>query len=273
MVLRIAACLFLPAVFAKADTLIVPMDPWPPWKFVDTQTWQVENEGIDIQLIEVLISSYNQKFGKNITIDYRGYPWKRCLEMMRSGKADFISGVFKRPERENYMIFINPPYKTASVKAFYIRKDSKIAIRKYEDLYQLRIGVQAGVRYFERFDADPNIQKEEAGNDLSNFRKLTLGRIDAVISTETQADYLIATQGLKEKIKKTTYKYSASLPVYFAVSKKSAYAKQVPQFSEIVKELVEDNVFETIVENYFNALHKEAHITTSRLQHRCSQCR
>jgi polar amino acid transport system substrate-binding protein len=183
--------------------------------------------------------------------------------MMRSGKADLISGVLKRPEREEYMIFIEPPYKTESIKAFYIRKDKKISIQKYEDLYRLKIGVQAGVKYFERFDADPNIQKEEAGNDLSNFRKLAIGRIDAVISTETQADYLITTQGFKEKFKKAKYKYSASLPVYFAISKKSAYAKQALQFSEIVKKLVEEKVFETIVENYFNALHKEAHIVTA----------
>jgi polar amino acid transport system substrate-binding protein len=253
--------LFLAKALANTETLIVPVDPWPPWKFVNTETWQVEKDGVDVQFITTLISTYNKSFGENITIDYRGYPWKRCLEMMRSGKADLISGVFKRPEREAYMVFIEPPYKTQSVKAFYIRKDDKISIRKYEDLYQLKIGAQAGVKYFERFDDDPNIQKQEAGNDLSNFRKLELGRIDAVISTETQADYLIASQGFKDKFKKATYKYTANLPVYFAISKKSAYAKKAAQFSEIVQQLVDAKAFDTIVENYFNALHEEVYVS------------
>lgn len=237
--------------------MIVPMDPWPPWKFVDIETWEVERTGIDVQLLEALISSYNETFGTDIHIEYKGYPWKRCLEMMRQGKADLISGVLKRPEREEYMLFIEPPYKTQSSKVFYVRKGMGGLIRDYEDLRNFKIGVQAGVSYFERFDNDPGIQKEEAGDDVSNFRKLEHGRIDAVISTGTQADYLIATHGFKGKFEKAVLKYDYSLPVYFAISKQSPYAEKASQFSVIVEKLAAQGLFEKIIKNYFEKLNED----------------
>ncbi len=247
------------SVFApdgQAERLVVPMDPYPPWKFVDTQHWAVDPNGIDNRLIEALLSAYNETFGAELEADYRGYPWKRCLDMMHSGQADLISGILKRPEREEYLIFIEPPYKTRSAKVFYVRKGEGERIRRYEDLHDLKIGLQAGVSYFEPFDSDTGIRKEEAGDDLSNLRKLIHGRIDAVISTETQADYLIAVEGLGDRIVKAEYRYDYELPVYFALSRQSPHADKAVRFSEIVTRLVEQNVFETLIEDYFRTLNR-----------------
>ncbi len=240
----------------RAERLIVPMDPYPPWKFVDTQRWDVDPTGIDNRLIEALLSAYNQKFDAELETEYRGYPWRRCLEMMNSGQADLISGILKRPEREDYLIFIEPPYKTRSAKVFYVRKGDGERIRRYEDLHDLKIGVQAGVSYFEPFDTDPEVHKEEAGDDLSNLRKLVHGRIDAVISTETQADYLIAVEGLGDSIEKAQYRYDYELPVYFALSRQSPHADKAARFSDIVTELVEQDVFETLIGDYFRTLER-----------------
>lgn len=244
------------ATDSRAERLVVPMDPYPPWKFVDTQLWSVDPNGIDNLLIETLLSAYNETFGAELDAEYRGYPWKRCLEMMHSGQADLISGILRRPEREAYLIFIEPPYKTRSAKVFYVRKGEGERIRRYADLRDLTIGLQAGVSYFEPFDSDTGIRKEEAGDDLSNLRKLVHGRIDAVISTETQADYLIAVEGLGERIEKAPYRYDYELPVYFALSRQSPHADKAARFSEIVARLVEQDVFETLIEDYFRSLNR-----------------
>jgi polar amino acid transport system substrate-binding protein len=240
----------------RAERLIVPMDPYPPWKFVDTLNWDVDPSGIDNRLIEALLSAYNETFGAELEAEYRGYPWKRCLDMMSSGQADLISGILRRPEREEYLIFIEPPYKTRSAKVFYVRKGEGERIRRYEDLHDLKIGLQAGVSYFEPFDSDTGVRKEEAGDDLSNLRKLVHGRIDAVISTETQADYLIAVEGLGDRIEKAPYRYDYELPVYFALSRQSLHADKAARFSDIVTRLVEEDVFETLIEDYFLSLNR-----------------
>ncbi len=252
----IVTCWLLPPALqsARADSIMVPMDPWPPWKFVDVDSWKVDPNGIDNQLIEALISAYDTEHGTTTTIEYRGFPWKRCLQMMRTGEADLISGIFKRPEREDYLHFIEPPYKTRSAKVFYVRKGSGHTLQAYEDLLKLKIGVQAGVKYFQRFDADRDLIKEEAGGDLYNFRKLAYGRLDAVISTETNADYLIAIHGLQDQVEKAPYRYDDELPVYFAISKQSPLAAQVPRFSRIVKQLKEKHVFRNIIHEYLSDL-------------------
>lgn len=250
----LALSMLLAPGLCRAENMIIPMDPWPPWKSVDPQSWEVDPQGIDNRLIDALLAAYNQAFGTEIRANYRGYPWKRCLDMMEKGEADLISGVLKSPEREEYLMFLDPPYKTRSAKVFYVRKGEGQRIRHYEDLYELKIGVQAGVRYFEPFDDDPKIHKEEAGNDLSNLRKLQYGRIDAIISTETQADYLIATQGLKGKFDKAHYRYDYDLPVYFALSRQSSYAEYNTRFSNIIAELTEKGVFEGIIADYFRNL-------------------
>jgi polar amino acid transport system substrate-binding protein len=258
LALMMILAITLGSTAAIADKIIIPMDPYPPWKFVDTKTWQVDKEGIDVRLIEALLSAYNETYDAELQADYIGCPWKRCLEMMRTGEADLISGVFKRPEREGYMRFIEPPYKTKSAKVFYVQKGQEVSIENYEDLYQLKIGIQAGVKYFERFDTDSKLQKEEVTEDLSNFRKLQYGRIDAVISTETQADYLIAINGLQEKFNKAGYRYDTDLPVYFALSKQSDYLQESSRFAKLVKDLTEQGVFQAAIENYFEELSKAA---------------
>jgi len=254
--LIVTLALTLGSTVATAEKIIVPMDPYPPWKFVDTRTWQVDIDGIDIRLVEALLAAYNETYEANLQAEYIGCPWKRCLEMMRTGEADLISGVFKRPEREGYMRFIEPPYKTKSAKVFYIKNGEDASIQNYEDLYQLKVGTQAGVKYFERFDTDPKIQKEAVTEDLSNFMKLAYGRIDAVISTETQADYVLAINGLQEKFSKAEFRYDADLPVYFAISKKSAYAGESAQFSALVTQLTKQGIFQAAIDNYFSELGK-----------------
>lgn len=255
--LIIVAALVAMSGSCLANDMIVPMDPWPPWKIVNTDTWSVDSQGLDNQLIDVLLASYNQTFGANVKADYRGYPWKRCLAMMEMGSADFISGILKSAEREKYLIFLEPPYKTRSAKVFYVRKGEQLRIQRYEDLYTVKVGVQAGVRYFEPFDEDPEIQKEEAGDDLSNLRKLQYGRLDAVISTESQADYLIATQSLEHEFEKALYRYDYDLPVYFAISRRSPFAQYSAQFSRIISELSERGVFADVISNYMRTLRRQ----------------
>lgn len=238
----------------RAEDIIIPMDPWPPWKLVDPRSWEVDPQGLDNRLIEALLTTYNETFDADLRPSYGGYPWKRCLDMMKKGDADLISGVLKSPERQDFLIFLEPPYKTKSAKVFYARKGEAQRIAQYRDLYGLTIGVQAGVRYFQPFDDDPEIRKEEAGDDLSNLKKLQYGRIDALISTETQADYLIAKLGLGEQIEKASFRYDYELPVYFALSRQSPLAPDHAQFSRAIGKLAEQGVFERIISEYFRKL-------------------
>src|ERR1700758_5585400 len=74
-----------------------------------------------------------------------GPVWRRCLVMIDAGDVDVISSIAKSPERERYLQFIEPPYRTGYDIYFYTRGTD---LGKYEDLQGLRIGHIRGSAYF-----------------------------------------------------------------------------------------------------------------------------
>lgn len=226
---------------AQARKAVVPVDHYPPWKIT---TNREAIAGIDVELVLALTQR------AHITPEFQAYPWKRCLFMMENGTADLISGVTKRTEREKYLIYLEPPYKTKSTKAFYMRKDDMRPLAVYGDLRSLRIGVAAGNKLNPRFDEDESLVKDEAPDDLSNIRKLIAGRIDAFVSTEITADDLIRTHGFGSSVRKADLSFSKPVAVYFAVSKQSPLAARVPELNSHVLKMVESGEVERILRAY-----------------------
>ncbi|WP_035075533.1 substrate-binding periplasmic protein [Maridesulfovibrio zosterae] len=226
---------------AYAEQIIVPVNHFPPWKIIDTNN---NISGINIALTKRLLEK------ASVTPTFVSRPWKRCQLMMEKGTADIMNGLLKSSDREKYMIFLDPPYKTNSTKAFYTRKGESTKIRTYYDLANKTIGTVLGSKYFPKFDADKNLKKEIVTNTHTNIKKLTFGRIDTFIGTTTVTDYLIAHDGLEDKITKSEYIYSEPIPVYFAVSKKSPLANRIPELSAALKKMVESGEVDRIINEF-----------------------
>ncbi|GBC60396.1 hypothetical protein DENIS_1348 [Desulfonema ishimotonii] len=174
----------------------------PPWEI---QTEKGQFEGAEIEMFEYLAEKMN------FDIQFEVVPFKRCLHYMETGRADMLAGIFKRPEREAYIEYIEPPYKGRSDKSFYVLKGKKKMIRTYEDLYKLTIGVKNGVTYFPRFDADAKLKKDGVYENSMNISKLLRGRIDAFIMTGDFGDYMIRQAGAADKIEKAAFGYSKKI--------------------------------------------------------------
>ncbi len=229
-----------------SNELIVPVEHFPPWIIVE----QEEVTGINIELIKEVARR------AGLTLTFKICPWKRCLKMMETGEGDLMTSLLKRPEREAYMYYVEPPYKTKSTKTFYVKKGNGETIRSYEDLYALQIGVVRGTKYFEPFDSDPKLNKDGVASDVQNLRKLENGRLDGLIGTESNIDYLIFKQGLQGKFDKTTFRWDRKLDVYMAISKKSPYARQLQAFNDIVSDLVAEGYVNQIIESFYKPAKK-----------------
>lgn len=236
----ILIALILPAT-SYAEDIIIPVNHFPPWKITEGQD---KITGINIELTEILL----REIGLTPTFVVR--PWKRCQLMMKKGEADLMNGLLKRTEREEYMIFLDPPYKTKSTKAFYVRKGEASLINKYDDLSGLTIGTTLGSKYFQKFDSDRFLHKETVDHDLTNLKKLIARRIDTFIATTTVADYFIAQNDMENLIEKSNYVYSAPIPVYFAISKKSPLARRIPELSTALKKIVESGQVEDVISSF-----------------------
>ena len=229
---------------AGENELVYAITHWPPQMVVEDSLCS----GIDVEILKIIAERLNIRF------DFRPCPWKRCLLDIENGIADITSSLSKTPEREEYMIFIEPPYITNTTIAFYVKKGEGIRIQKYEDLRSLRIGVTLGDVYFPRFDEDSNLEKEAVDTAIQNFKKLKLGRIDTFVNMAMQADYRIATEGYSGLFEKASFRYSINKDGYFAISKKSTHAANIAKFNDIMRQMVSEGEIQIIENRYFESL-------------------
>jgi polar amino acid transport system substrate-binding protein len=232
----ISITLFVLTGWGHAEDLRVCIDPYPPFKIVDS-SGKVTG-GIDIELTNALLGAMGEK------AKYTVLPWARCLQTLKYGQSDFVSGITKNTERQKYLYYIEPPYKTNSVKVFYVNKGDETKFKTYEDIKNSTVGILRKAKYFEKFDNDSDIKKYEISNEVSGFKMLKKKRLDAFITTEEVGDYIIETNGYSNDFGKAEYRYSQKVAVYFALSKKSKFAERLPEFEEIVKKLKEQGFFE-----------------------------
>lgn len=220
------------------DEVVVGISDSPPWKMVvEGQSAQ----GIEVELIQLLF----QRLG--LRPRFVGMPWARCLKSVEDGEVDLISGVLRLPEREGTMHFLEPAYKTSSNKVFYVRRGQGPVLRRCEDLAGLTVGVVRGQRYFQPFDSDDGILRDEATTAECSLKKLAKGRVSAVVCTESTCDWLIANNGMAGLFEKSPLRHEDPTPVYFVLSRKSRHAARLADFNRAVEDLDKGGVFRQVI--------------------------
>jgi polar amino acid transport system substrate-binding protein len=222
-------------VFAETDQLLVAIAQWPPWKIID----QGKFGGIDVEIL--------REIGKRLGITFKfvACPWKRCVEMAKIGDVDMITSFGKTTEREAFVYYLGPPYRTGKV-VFYKEKDKPFSVRKYEDLYKFKIGVLKGSAYFDPFDSDPQLDKVKVAMDYQLPHMLFSRRIDLIAGWEISMDYFIAREGFRENFETVPYGVSG-ISKYMAMSKKSKALKLIPELSALIRHMVENKEIDRII--------------------------
>jgi len=180
--------------------------------------------------------------------EYFECPFKRCLFMMGSGDLDMMGLLFKTPEREASLYYIEPPYAAERI-VFYFLKGRGSEIREYKDLSDLTIGVMVGVKHFEPFNSDVTLDKFVVPFDEQRFKMLQAGRVDTFVGDEITDDILLKESNFKGQFEKSPYRVNAGND-YYAISKKSPYAKDRFTFGEVLKQLVDSGKVKEIYNKY-----------------------
>lgn len=142
-----------------------------------------------------------QQLGHTLTVDI--YPWNRAHAMIRAGEADCIFTIFRSAERESYLDFSNESLLFQPIY-FYARRGRAIHFDgDLEAVKGLRIGTALGVNYGPKFEQmRPNLAIEAAATLELNFKKLSLGRIDLVVSNGYTALSTLDTPALRAEADK-----------------------------------------------------------------------
>lgn len=207
------------------DIIKVAASDFPPYTIISGDTIT----GIDI----ILANKITQKL--NLKIQYVQCPWKRCLKLMEHGQIDLLTGVYKRPERERYLLFIKPHYIEAT-DSFYIATDNPLQITQYEDLKPISIGIERGSRVFEPFDSDSSLNKHEVKKLTQAITMTLLGRLDTFVGATIPTNYLLLKKNHHGKFKQAKFVITGSdTYAFITISKNSEYSSRVDEFTQILK--------------------------------------
>lgn len=228
------------------------------WAFIPNNTllaselWRSSYPPLPMDLDEAIVSAFALKFETRVAGEK--VPFARRLLQLKDGEIDLLAGVLKTDARETYAHFLSPPYKLKSNKIFIMRKGEGKRLQKYEDLHRLRVGVQIGSNYFPQFDNDGKIDKYASSSEESRLNMLLKDRFDALIHTELYGTFAIYNLGLQGQVEIAPYKYTASNPVYIAISKNSKLYEIKDQLQSVYKQMMESGEFDSVIQSYFDSI-------------------
>ncbi|GDY27135.1 hypothetical protein AHAT_30250 [Agarivorans sp. Toyoura001] len=240
MILRILSVWCFVCWSASAQQAITTANAhWPPWRTIESDG---SLSGIEIDILKGLSARLE------LDLVTKGCGWKRCLKHMKMGESDLMSGLYKTAEREQYMAFVEPPYRSHQNTCFYLLHDSQLKINSYQDLKSLRIAVQSKVAYFERFDKDEQLFKHEVIDDIAAFRLLKGGRVDTLIMSCAEVDYFIKEQSISAWFKHANYVEQEHRPVYLAISKHSPLVQRKQELSKALQDMLDSGEVQSLLE-------------------------
>lgn len=233
------AVFFSGPIFSQ-HKLVLATEPWSPYRMIDAAG---NLGGIDIDLIHAL----EKKLG--VTIEIELHPWSRCLEMMRDGEVDLMSGLAWSEDRARYIQYLKPSYHTVQ-PVFYTLAGKGPSIASYNDLFGKRIGQSMKSVYFEPYNSDIRLYKVDLSSETQILQLLSLGRIDVAVGTDPNISWDIKRLGYKGVFERTAYIPPVKTDIYIGVSKKSGTLKNVGDLERALAELIQDGSVDSFIEKY-----------------------
>ncbi len=206
---------------------------WPP--FVIVEEGKSITQGSWIVLLHEI---FNDLPGYSLKI--KSVPWKRCLLLIEAGKIDGTFSLFKKPERLAYMNFTMPVVLDRSVIWYSsINFKTPLSWSRFQDLAQYKIGVIRGENFNKEIDqliSSQQIKTFHVTNDVQNFKKLALGRIDIIVKNERVGWALVNELQLNSSVK-AAFKPAYLKKRYLSFTKQKDYHQLINMINIKVKEM------------------------------------
>ena len=193
-----------------------------------------------------LVREAFKRSGYNLKIAY--YPWARVVKMAKDGAVDgYFPEYYSDELKEDF--FVSSPIPGGPL-GFFKKKGKSISYSTLNDLRPYSIGVVRGYINTAEFDAADYLKKDEANDDLQNFKKLLAGRVDLIVADKYVGLYTMATY-LPDKAGEVEF-ISPPLEakdLYLCISKKSNQASALIQaFEAGYQSMIKDGTTTAIIE-------------------------
>ncbi|MDY0362752.1 MAG: transporter substrate-binding domain-containing protein [Desulforegulaceae bacterium] len=225
-----------------AKDLEIACDIWPPYQIKTNNSLT----GYSVELVKAVAGKID---GQNVTI--KDYPWKRALHMVSSGEIDALFSANYTKEREDFAFYTKEPL-IVSPWVVWVKEDSGIDFKTFDDLSGLSCGVVRGYSYTNEFwdFLKTKGRFSEVADDETNFKKLDAGRINYTVSELGNGYQIINKLGLKGiiPILHTPVKKDG---LYIIFNKNRVSKDLVDKFSKTLEEFKKTSEYELLYNNYF----------------------
>ncbi|QSI78513.1 substrate-binding periplasmic protein [Niveibacterium microcysteis] len=232
-----------PPVLAQGrPTRLVTFD-YPPFMVADS-AGQLSGLMIDV------VTEAFKRMGKAVRIEL--YPFSRCLAMVEAGDADAMFTIKRTPQREARYLFPKEPVLTQHY-VFFVRSNSALEFKgTLTDFANTTIGVVDNTSYGGTFDAavKQGVFKklDTAPNYESNFRKLLVGRVDAVIISQVVGQAIVKRLNAAEQVRVSGPAVETAMS-YMMFNKKTQPAL-ISEFDKAIASMREDGTLGRIQNAY-----------------------
>jgi polar amino acid transport system substrate-binding protein len=247
-----------PSVFAEdsckytnsnPNSVIIGVDDYPPWSYMENGT----AKGVDVDILTEVARRLNEEQKLDVQLEFILCFWSQCLDDMKTGRIELLPNVYKLTERERYLDFLKPAYQSGSVSSFYKKSDSRNDIENFAQLSGLSIGMQDGVKHFERIENASSVKKFMYKSNSEMMQALLNGDVDTIIGDKNVFDYILASEAEKySSIKRQRFEVFIDKPGYFAVSKCAKKSKLWQQFSQQISALSNKEFTQKTISKYTN---------------------
>lgn len=163
----------------------------PP--FVMAPGEPAQGEGIDIELARMALQAHG------VRIDVVLVPWRRVLQMLERGEADFTTTASRLPERDGYLVY-SRPYRTQASFVFYTRRGQARPIERPQDLQGREVVTTAGF-YMPPELSRLGLRAAPAVRDMPTALKMVAaGRVDAALVGGIGGPWAVAQLGLSGEL-------------------------------------------------------------------------
>ncbi|XOV80901.1 MAG: substrate-binding periplasmic protein [Aestuariibacter sp.] len=211
--------------------------------------------GLDVDIV-------NGIFAKTqYTYEYVELPWKRTLLLMQSGDIDIALSAAPLPERKQYAIFSDTPFRLGH-NALYVAKNNLTLfanINRLADIKNtnLRIGIMRGVSYSDEFEAlksEPWFQQHLITVDDPDRlpTMLLLRRVDGYLDSAYDGQRRVQSNP-KAKSQISQYKLITSeeeATTYLMFSKHSMSEQAVQEINAAMRALVDSGEYQQLLAKY-----------------------
>lgn len=229
--------LIIPPAGAEQRLLVVT-DEWAPYVYQENGIIR----GFDYEVMVRVFEAMGYR------VDVTILPWKRCLRMIESKRADAILDISLNEKRKTLMYFPEENI-SHSVSVLFHLQGKKFTYENLEDLRGLTIGTILGYKYNKEFLAADYFRKEPVKSEKQNLEKLINGRIDLFLSNKYVGLFSAKKMGVLDKIDYIRKPVSSG-DNYVAFSRKRHYEDLAHQFSQELKRFKTKPEYPAIFDKY-----------------------